>query len=581
MSTSSPGCVILLLDESAGMGAAMGEVTTDGKASTRSNADRVATAVNSLLAQLALGPSFDLALVGYQADGAGLVNVGCRWSGPLAGRDFVATGELAAAPLRVETRTRKISSAGGFGVAREDPVNFPVWYAPALGVKAPQIAAFDYCRGLLTCWLAGAGPSPGLPLVVHVASGASGDGNPQVAVGKLMELATPLGPPVLLQAHLAAHAAVASALYPSTYVYLTLGSSRDLFRRASLLPPHLADALRESKIPVNAGARGLIYNAKIADVIRMFGLVKAHTRDWPTKDGAPAAVTPTAPTAPMASFSSPTSESTATETAASAGGQKSALVVLVLDRSVADPYSGNIQNPLTKLQDQANDLLKQISKLNELDIDTAIVSYGADSAGQPEVRDTFDGPLAGRATVNSRDLADGAIRVEEIEEQVSNGVGGLLTVTRKKPIYFDLEPTAACPLVAGYSAAARIASDWCAAHPLVCLAPVVVHLTRGAAEPADVELGSADLARVSCAAGAVTLYQVLSTEAPHKSLAYPAGDEEIEGAGLKSLFSATSPLLARQRLAAERPKTIVPDARGIVINGKFDLLLEGIKEALE
>lgn len=157
MSTvESPGCVILLLDESAGMGAVMGEVVSDGKASTKSNAERLATAVNALLNQLTTGPSFDLALVGYQADGAGNVHVGSRFGGELAGRDFVATGELAAAPLRTETRTRKVPS-GGFGAVQEEAVEFPVWYEPALGVKAPQIAAYDYCRELLSRWAAGAG----------------------------------------------------------------------------------------------------------------------------------------------------------------------------------------------------------------------------------------------------------------------------------------------------------------------------------------------------------------------------------------------------------------------------------------
>ena len=68
MSIDSPGCVILLLDESAGMSAAMGEVVSDGKASTKPNVERVATAVNALLNQLAAGPDFDLALVGYRAD---------------------------------------------------------------------------------------------------------------------------------------------------------------------------------------------------------------------------------------------------------------------------------------------------------------------------------------------------------------------------------------------------------------------------------------------------------------------------------------------------------------------------------
>ncbi len=580
---SSPGCVVLLIDESAGMGAVMGEVTTDGKASTRSNAERVATAVNSLLAQLALGPSFDLALVGYQVDAAGQVNVGCRWSGALAMREFVATGELASAPLKVETRTRKIPAAGGFGVAREEPVSFPVWYLPALGMRAPQIAAFDFCRGLLTRWLTVAGPMPGLPLVIHVSSGASGDGNPQVAVGKLMELVTPAGPPLLMQAHLAAHAAVASALYPSNYVYLTLGSSRDLFRRASLLPTHLAQALREAKVPVNAGARALIYNAKIADLIRMFSLVKKHTESWPSKAGAAPATAAT--TSQASAVSVPVVESAAAaspvETAPNATiGEAASLVVFVLDRSVSDPFSGNPQNTLTRLQDQANDMVKQVSKCTDRAIDVAIVSYGADSAGQPEVRATFDGPLAGRATVHNGELAQGAIRVEEFEEQVSNGVGGLLTVTRKKPIYFDLEPTAKCPPAAGFSAVTRIISDWCAVHSAAHVAPVVVHLTRGCFEADEVERACGLLAAVSSAAGPPTLYHLLSAETPHKALGYPAHDDEIDGAGFKALWTATSPLLARERLSTERPNVVAADSRGMVINGKFDLLLEGIKDAL-
>src|SRR5512143_3307809 len=100
MSTAaSPGCVILLVDESAGMGAVMGEVVSDGKASTKSNAERVATAVNALLNQLASGPDFPLALVGYQADSAGQESVGSRFGGSLAGRDFVQTSELHGATL--------------------------------------------------------------------------------------------------------------------------------------------------------------------------------------------------------------------------------------------------------------------------------------------------------------------------------------------------------------------------------------------------------------------------------------------------------------------------------------------------
>src|SRR5437588_560745 len=189
MSTAmSPGCVVLLIDESAGMGAVMGDVVTDGKASTKSNAERVATAINSALNQLTDGPDFDLALLGYQTDSDGRPSVGSRFGGALAGRQFVKTGELAPNALRVETRTRKIPAASAMGVAREESVSFPVWYAPTPGGQAPQIAAFDACRELLSSWLASAPAGPAAPLVVHIFSGSSGDGNPQMAIDKLLQI---------------------------------------------------------------------------------------------------------------------------------------------------------------------------------------------------------------------------------------------------------------------------------------------------------------------------------------------------------------------------------------------------------
>jgi hypothetical protein len=581
MSTiESPGCVILLIDESAGMGAVMGEVVSDGKASTKSNAERVATAVNALLNQLTSGPSFPLAIIGYRADGSGQVDVGSRFGGSLAGREFVPTAELRGAAVRVESRTRKIPSPGGFGPPREEPVEFPVWYEPRLGAKAPQIAAYNFCREMLQRWSAEAGPNPGAPLVVHISAGASGDGNPQLAVGKLLELKTPGGPPIVLQAHLAAAAAVASSLYPSSYVYLTLGSARDLFRRASVLPPHLLEALRSAKTTVNANARGLIYNAKISDLIRMLGLIKAHATSGPVSGAAAdraaaeaAAITPHAPLSLEELQPIPLSEPPLSDR------ERTALVVLVLDRSAADPYGGGTQMPFFKLQDHANEALKQISKLGDLAIDAAIVSYGLGAAGEAEIRTTFDGPLAGQSIVKAGALADGAIRVEQFDEQVSNGVGGLVTVTRKKPIYFDLEPTMSAPPQEAFAAVARVVADWNSQHPTACLAPVVLHLTRGYFDPGEIEQAAAALAAVQTSAGPVTLYQWVAPDAPHKSLVYPADGSELEEPALRKLWETSSDLLARERLSQEKP-SISADARGFVINGKFDALLEGVKDAL-
>jgi hypothetical protein len=573
----TPGCVILLIDESSGMGAVMRELTTEGKASTKPNAERAATAVNALLKQLAAGPSFDLALVGYQSDPQGQLNVGSRWGGALAGRDFVPTGELLASPLRMETRVRKIPTPGGFGAPREETVEFPVWYAPTVGSKAPQIAAYTFCRELIARWAADAGPSPGTPLIVHISAGASGDGNPQLAISKLMELTTPGGHPLVLQAHLAASAAVVASLYPSNYVYLTLGSARDQFRRASVLPPQLVEALRAAHVAVNPGARGLIYNAKIADLIQMLSLVKAHTRQWPSKGGA--AVTPPAIAMDVAPTSEAAHDGTGLPTAPPSDKEQAALIVLVLDRSVTDPFAAGVQNPVGRLQEHANDLLKQISKLPEGTVDVAIVAYGLGSAGEVEVRSGFEGPLAGQTIVHHTDLAAGAIRVEETEEQVSNGIGGLISITRKKPIYFDLEPTAAAPPVTAFERVGELASEWCRQHTSPCLPPIILHLTRGRIEPADVDWAKGGLDRVDSTAGPVTLYHLIVTEPPHKSLAYPDTDDEIKDASIKKLWEATSLLLDRERLAADK-RPVTAASRGMVVNGKFDLLLDAVKQAL-
>lgn len=567
----SPGCVVLLIDESSGMGAVMRELTTEGKASTQSNSQRAATAINALLKQLTTGPSFDVALVGYQSDDQGQLRVGSRWSGPLAGREFVPSGELSASPLRMETRVRKVPVPGGFGPPREETVEFPVWYEPTVGAKAPQVAAYSFCRDLLARWAADVGPNPGTPLVVHISSGASGDGNPQLAISKLMELTTPGGHPLVLQAHLAASAAVVNSLYPSNYVYLTLGSARDQFRRASVLPPHLVEALQTAHVTVNPGARGLIYNAKIADLIQMLSLIKAHTQGWPSKDGRSATTKTVTETSPeiAASASSPSAS----------GGDQTALVVFVLDRSLADPFAATVQNPAGRLQEHANDLLKQISKLSAGAVDVAMTSYGLGSSGEVDVRSTFEGPLAGKSIVGNADLASGAIRVEEIQEEVSNGIGGLISITRKKAIYFDLEPTAAAPPVTAFERVAELASEWCRQHRSASLAPIVLHLTRGQIDAGDVDWVKEALARVDATAGPVALYHLIVTEEPHKSLAYPASDEEISSPALKKLWQATSLLLDRERLAIEkRPVTV--ESRGMVVNGRFDLLLEPIKRLI-
>lgn len=574
-------CVLVLIDESAGMNVVMGEVVSDGMASKKTNLERVATAVNAWLSQLSRGNELDVSLVGYHADVAGQASVGPRWGGALAGRDWVSTGELEVNPLRMENRSRKIPDPSGMGVAREEVVRFPVWYEPTPGGKAPQIAAYAYCRELLAKRGGAAGETGGAALIVHISAGASGDGNPQLEVLKLLDAKSPSGPPLLFQIHVAASANLATSLFPSNAMFLTSPTARDLFQRASPLPEAMLKKLKQDGVAVNAGARAMIYGAKLVDVTRALALVRdyAQTLSPPSAQSTVGQVSAPNPTpvhseavAAVEAGYGLAAETTTTE------ATPSALAVVILDRAVESPYAGDTTNVFTRLQDQANELLQQLSKTKLNGIDVAALSYGVDSTGQSDIRIPFEGGLRDKRIVKSPELGDGVLRVEEYEEQVSNGVGGLLNITRKKFVYFDLEPTVAAECGEVMRTAAGIVQEWFKDHADSTVGAVILHLTRGRFDATQTNAALQTL-RAAAPAGKLRLYHVIATEYPHPSAAYPADDTLLEHDELKSLFACSDVLQNAAELSAEFPH-LMPESKGIVINGKFDLLFASLGKRL-
>lgn len=138
--------IVILIDESSAMSAVMRDKTANGSQSVKTNAERVATSVNNLLRQLSDGPACEVTVVGYRTNAQGSADVGCRWPGALAGREFVASSELTGAG-RVENRTRQVALANG--TIREEQLPFSIWYEPVLCGIAPQVAAFNFCRDLI------------------------------------------------------------------------------------------------------------------------------------------------------------------------------------------------------------------------------------------------------------------------------------------------------------------------------------------------------------------------------------------------------------------------------------------------
>ena len=517
--------------------------------------------------------------------------------------------ELAASPVTVETRVRKIPNPAGFGPPIEEPVSFPIWFVPQSQGKAPQVAAFRRCRELLTDWAATAGLNPGVPLILHLFGGSSGDGNPQKVIEELLSLSLPTGSPLLLQAHLSTSKTVPATVYPSNRYYLPAGPQKDLFPRCSKLPDELVIALKQAKQTINLNAIGMLYNAKMVDIASFVRLVEAHTKSWPARSLAVApveeeeAVTLIKTAVPSPEPVLETLEATAVEELPLLEPllleplaeleevssevvedavllERAAFLALVLDRSLADPFSGDTKNACARLQEHANDLLAKLAKRPTHAIDIAIISYGTDSMEENEVRTSLEGNLSGKTIVRDSELSEGALRVDEFEQQVPNGLGGLMTIPVRKPIFIELEPTSAASPVPAFAAVGQVLSEWCGQHPQSCVPPIVLHLTRGQFEGAELDAAIGSLKAIESAVGPVSLCHLVVTETPHRSVVYAEQASELESAELQKLFELSSPVLDRQRLRVEKPWVVKAEARGIVVNGKIDLLLETMIEIL-
>ena len=262
------GRVVFLIDESE----SLREFIAGG---TKSKAESISTAVNSLLNQLITVADLEVAVAGYRGDPKGGADIGCRWGGSLTGSRFVPTTALADAPMVIENRVRRIGTP--VADAQEDAVRFPIWYVPQLGGSILPVLGYAYCRHLVVAGTTLESVWSKPPLVISFV----GDLIPEqveMAVKRVLGLSTPGGPPLVFHVHLGGTAAGRPVLYPSSDIHLPPGPPCDLFRWSSVLPDYLIAFLRGAQVPVSVGARGMIYNASVADLIRMLSLVKVHAQ---------------------------------------------------------------------------------------------------------------------------------------------------------------------------------------------------------------------------------------------------------------------------------------------------------------
>ena len=260
ISRANPTCFVFLIDQSESMRNPIG----GGEVPMR-KAEAVADAVNRLLSELSIKCAkedgvrdyFHVGVIGYGA------SVGPIFDGALAGRDLVPLSEAAAAPARLEERSRPADSRTG---APRPPVKVPAWFHGVANGDTPMCAALDRARDAIGRWLADH-PGSFPPVVVNITDGESTDGDPSQTAKALKQLTSIDGNVLLFNLHLSSDMSE-PVVFPSDAARLPDEYARLLFEMSSVLPDDMREAAHRHDLSLDAGARGFVFNADISSIVQ-------------------------------------------------------------------------------------------------------------------------------------------------------------------------------------------------------------------------------------------------------------------------------------------------------------------------
>ncbi|QEL20241.1 vWA domain-containing protein [Limnoglobus roseus] len=264
ISRTNPACVLILIDQSKSMDEPFAGQPDKLKS------EGVADAVNRLIQNMVLKCAkidgvrdyFHVGLIGYGGElRAGL-------GGSLPDDVLVPISKLADKPLRVENRVRLVED--GEGGTIEQNVKFPVWYDPTARGRTLMNGAFEAAELVISSFILSY-PESYPPMVLNITDGKPSDANPLPVANRLKKVGGSDGPVLVFNLLLSAE--------PKPPIYfiddesLLLDTySKLLFRMSSILPPKLVQAAKADGFPVNAGARGVVFNADLVAVVRFLDI---------------------------------------------------------------------------------------------------------------------------------------------------------------------------------------------------------------------------------------------------------------------------------------------------------------------
>ncbi len=263
ISRTNPTCFLFLVDHSTSMVDPIMGIPGNPK-----KAQFVADALNKVIQSLVVSASKDMDVRRYYQ--IGVLGYGFEvhslLGGELQGQDLVWIDEIYQNPLRIEERLKKESDGAG-GVI-EIAQKFPVWVDPVARGQTPMCAVLERAESILRPWVA-EHPLSYPPTVINLTDGESNDGDPRKIAGQLTSLATSDGNVVLLTVHASSNQFSQQVFFPASDQVLPDHASKIMFEMSSALP----EAMRQTAqdligVELEAGAKGIVYNADIAGIVQ-------------------------------------------------------------------------------------------------------------------------------------------------------------------------------------------------------------------------------------------------------------------------------------------------------------------------
>jgi hypothetical protein len=263
ISRATPTAIMMVMDQST----SMSQRLKSGQSKAAFLADVLNKTLYTIITSCSKSDGVrDYFHVGLVAYGGEDVSNGFR--GELDGDALHAVSRLAEAPLRVESRTKKV--AGPNGDVVEQPVRFPIWFEPRSRGKTSMCAGLKLAIEILEQWC-GEHPSAFPPTVLHVTDGHPSDGNPEPLADRLKSVATDDGGCLLFNLHVDVGEGK-PLIFPNDERVLKDRFAKALFRMSSLLPPHALEGAARKGYDVRPGARGFVFNAGIEAIADFFDI---------------------------------------------------------------------------------------------------------------------------------------------------------------------------------------------------------------------------------------------------------------------------------------------------------------------